>query len=86
MVQSPKRDRRSTWRVVALVGMLVAACLWVSFQFLEPIPPREIAIATGPTSSLYHEHAQRYQEALKRHGVRLVEPGGRQVPADPWDA
>jgi TRAP transporter TAXI family solute receptor len=73
MVQSPKKDRLSAWRVAALVGMLVAACLWVSFQFLEPIPPREITIATGPASSLYHEHAQRYQEALKRHGVRLVE-------------
>ena len=30
-------------------------------------------LASGPASSLYHEHAQRYQEALRRHGVRLVE-------------
>jgi TRAP transporter TAXI family solute receptor len=66
-------DRRGTWRVIALVAILVVACLWVSFQFLEPIPPREIVIASGPASSLYHDHAQRYQETLRRHGVRLVE-------------
>jgi len=73
LAQSPNIDRRSTWRVIALVAILVLACLWVSFQFLDPIPPREIVLASGPASSLHHEHAQRYQEALKRHGVRLVE-------------
>lgn len=73
MAQSPNIDRRSNRRVIALVAILVLACLWVSFQFLEPIPPREIVLASGPASSLYHEHAQHYQEALKRHGVRLVE-------------
>ncbi len=73
MNESLPMDRRSAWRVIALVAMLVATCLWVSFQFLQPIPPRVIQIASGPASSLYHEHAQRYQEALKSHGVRLVE-------------
>ncbi len=73
MAKSSTKDRPHTWRVVALVAMLVAACLWVSFQFLDPIPPREIVLASGPASSLYHEHALRYQEDLKRHGVRLVE-------------
>lgn len=73
MAQSPKRDRRSTWRVAALIAVLVAVSLWISFQFLEPFPPREIAIASGPASSLYHQHVLRYQAALERHGVRLVE-------------
>lgn len=65
--------RRTGWRFAVLVAVLIAACLWVSFQFLEPIPPREIVLASGPASSLYHLHAQRYQAALARHGVRVVE-------------
>src|SRR5262249_8463684 len=65
--------RRAGWRFAMLVVALVAACLWVSFQFIEPIPPREIVLASGPASSLYHLHAQRYQAALARHGVRVVE-------------
>ncbi len=73
MAESSGIDRRSNWRIGALVVVLVAACLWLSFQFLEPIPQREIVIASGPSSSLYHQHALRYQEALARHGVRLVE-------------
>lgn len=64
---------RRSWRVAALVALLVAACLWASFQFIEPLPPRELVIASGPASSLYHHHAQRYVEALSRHGVRVVE-------------
>ena len=53
--------------------VLVAGCLWVSFRFLEPIPPRKIVLASGPASSLYHLHAQSYKEALAREGVTLEE-------------
>ncbi len=73
MAQSSRIDRRSSWRIGAVVIVLVAACLWLSLQFLQPIPPREIVIASGPPASLYHQHALRYQEALAHHGVRVVE-------------
>ena len=63
--------RRRAWQMGALLVLLVAASLWVSFQFLEPIPPRQIVLAAGPESSLYHQHAQRYQQALGRHGVTV---------------
>lgn len=67
-----KADLRSNWRIGAIVALLVAACLWLSFQFLQPLPPREIVVASGPASSLFHQHAERYQEALARHGVRVA--------------
>lgn len=73
MVKPRGIERRITWRATVLVALLVVLCLWASLQFLEPLPPRELVIATGPASSLYHEHAQRYAAALARHGVRLVE-------------
>ncbi len=65
--------RRDTWRMGALIALAAVACLWVSFQFLEPIPPRQIVIASGPESSLYHRHALQYKAALAREGVTLVE-------------
>ena len=66
-------SRRDLWRVIAVGVVLVAGCLWVSFRFLEPIPPRKIVLASGPASSLYHLHAQSYKEALAREGVTLEE-------------
>ena len=72
---SPSRnvDRRNAWRAGIGLALLAALCLWASFQFIEPLPPREIVIASGPAQSLYHEHAQRYAKALSRQGVRVVE-------------
>ncbi len=65
--------RRDIWRMGVLIALAAIACLWVSFQFLEPIPPRQIVIASGPESSLYHRHALQYKAALAREGVTLVE-------------
>lgn len=64
---------RVSWRRAALIALLTALCLWISFQYLEPLPPRRLTIATGPSYSLFHEHAERYREALEREGVVLVE-------------
>ena len=66
-------SRRDLWRVGIVGALLVAACLWVSLRFLEPIPPRRIVLASGPPSSLYHQHAERYKELLAREGVTLEE-------------
>ncbi len=73
LAASPITGKRNTWRLGTLLAAIAAACLWVSFLFLEPLPPGEIVIASGPASSLYHQDAQRYRDALARHGVRLVE-------------
>ena len=66
-------DAQRTWRVRIFIGLLAAACLWLSFQFIEPIPPRQIVLASGPPTSLYHEHAQRYIDLMARHGLTVVE-------------
>ena len=48
---APALDRRGAWRLGVLVALLAAVCLWVSFQFLEPMPPRAIALrASRPTA------------------------------------
>ena len=66
-------SRRNRLQTGALVAVLAAACLWVSFLFLEPIPPRRIVLASGPESGLYHQQAQRYKALLAREGVTLEE-------------
>ena len=66
-------SRRDLLRTSVLVALLVAACVWVSFRFIEPIPPRKIVLASGPESSLYHLQAQRYKELLANEGVVLEE-------------
>jgi TRAP transporter TAXI family solute receptor len=66
-------SRRDLVRTGLLVALLAAACIWVSFRFLDPIPPRKLVLASGPESGLYHQLAQRYKEVLVGQGVTLEE-------------
>lgn len=63
--------RREMLRTVLIFGVAIGACLWVSFQLLEPVPPRRIVLASGAPTGLYHKYAQRYREALARVGVTV---------------
>jgi hypothetical protein len=67
------RANRPSRRFAALVALLVAASLWISFQYLEPLPPRRLTIVSGPPHSLLHQHAEKYRVALEREGVELLE-------------
>jgi TRAP-type uncharacterized transport system substrate-binding protein len=65
-------SRRDVLRTVILFGAAIAACLWVSFQLLQPIPPRRIVLASGPEAGLYQHYAERYKALLQREGVTVV--------------
>lgn len=58
---------------VLAVVLLVLAYLW-----LDPNPPRQVTLATGPGQSAYDEFGLRYAKALATHGitVKLVESEG----------
>ena len=64
---------RAVLRTLVLGALLASACIWLSFRFLDPIPPRKIVLASGPESGLYHRQAQRYKEALAAQGMTLEE-------------
>lgn len=66
-------SRRDLVRTGVLIALLTALCLWVSFHFLDPIPPRRLVLASGPASGLYHHFAERYRAALAAEGVILEE-------------
>ncbi|MEO8506109.1 MAG: TAXI family TRAP transporter solute-binding subunit [Betaproteobacteria bacterium] len=65
-------SRRDLLRTTILFGAAIAASLWVSFQLLQPIPPRRIVLASGPEAGLYHHYAERYKVLLAREGVTVV--------------
>ena len=64
-------SRREMLRTVLVFAAAIGAALWVSFQLLQPVPPRRIVIATGVENGLFHKYAQRYREVLARDGVTL---------------
>ena len=49
------------------LGLLVAAYWW-----LNPNPPNQVTLATGPAQSAYEEFGKRYQKALAADGIEVV--------------
>ena len=52
---------------VLLAALLVAAL----YQWLDPMPPKKVTLATGPAQSAYAEFGMRYAKALAAHGIQV---------------
>ncbi len=65
-------SRLERWRLAAVVAVVVAAALAVTWQFIEPAPPERIVIATGSASGAYHAAARQYAEHFREAGIELV--------------
>lgn len=50
-----------------VVGLLVLAYWW-----LDPQPPKQVTLATGPAGSAYAEFGKRYAAALKPNGIEVI--------------
>ncbi|MGE5161731.1 MAG: TAXI family TRAP transporter solute-binding subunit [Betaproteobacteria bacterium] len=50
---------------------LVVGSIWLAVQFLEPLPPRKIVLATGPEGSALHALGTRYAEILGPQGIAV---------------
>src|SRR5439155_15766422 len=78
---------RRSWRpsrfVLPLAAIAIAA-LYVIYSWVDPLPPRHLAIAAGPTGSGYDTAARRYGrrcQAARRRQSRVrnryrLYPGG----------
>lgn len=74
-----EKKRNPRWRrnlkegglVYGLGALLVTAAFWVTFQFIEPAPPRALSIATGSPDGAYWRFAQQLQSQLLQHDVEL---------------
>jgi hypothetical protein len=62
------------WKLALLVlpsAAVVLAVLYITYRFIDPIPPRHFAIAAGMAGSGYDNFAKRYARILARNGVEL---------------
>lgn len=66
------------WKVWAPLSLLVILGFFFTFQQLDPPPPKNFAIAAGPSDGAYHAFAERYREVLARDGytLEIVETAG----------
>ncbi len=44
---------------------------WTLVKVLQPLPGRDVVMATGPAGSAYAQFAERYRQIMARDGVRL---------------
>ncbi|MEO8544788.1 MAG: TAXI family TRAP transporter solute-binding subunit [Burkholderiaceae bacterium] len=51
---------------------LAIALLALAYVWLDPIPPKQVRLATGPAQSAYAEFGTRYQNALAASGITVV--------------
>src|SRR5262245_25914253 len=66
-------SRRDRVRLALIVFAFVAVIVWITVQFMKPMPSHHIVLASGSEFGLYHRYAQRYKEILARDGVTLEE-------------
>jgi TRAP transporter TAXI family solute receptor len=51
--------------------LLAVALLALAYWWLDPMPPRQITLATGPAQSAYDEFGKRYAKELAKHGIKV---------------
>ncbi|ASJ75269.1 TAXI family TRAP transporter solute-binding subunit [Granulosicoccus antarcticus] len=52
-------------------ALLVAAALWVTYQFVEPAPPDTLVMASGSPDGAYHAFALKLADEFSKEGVTL---------------
>jgi uncharacterized protein len=62
------------WKPLVIVipsAAIVLAVLYMTYRFIDPIPPRHFVIAAGMAGSGYDNFARQYTRILARDGVEL---------------
>lgn len=60
--------------LLASAGPLLALAtglLFLAYVWLDPTPPKQVTLATGPAQSAYDEFGKRYASALKAFGIQV---------------
>jgi uncharacterized protein len=64
----------SFWRrwIAAIISTaIVVAVLYIAYRWVDPLPPRQFAIAAGAAGSGYESLARQYARILARDGVAV---------------
>lgn len=51
--------------------LLTVALLALAYWWLDPTPPKQVTLATGPAQSAYDNFGKRYASELARHGIEV---------------
>jgi TRAP-type uncharacterized transport system substrate-binding protein len=65
---------QATRDLVVSIGPFVAltlGLLLLAYTWLDPIPPKQVRLATGPAQSAYDEFGKRYAKALANFGIEV---------------
>jgi uroporphyrinogen-III synthase len=74
MPRSLKAALLSTWDLLTSTSpLLIAGALmvWLAYWWLDPMPPKELRLLTGPEQSAYAEMGEAYAKQLGRHGITV---------------
>ena len=52
-------------------AILLAAAIWVAYQYVDPAPPKRITIASGGPNGAYFKYARQYAEFFAKEGITL---------------
>ncbi len=68
---------RIQYLLVAFVVIVAVASVYLSFRLLDPTPPKQLVMATGPAGSAYERMGELYREMLAESGVEVkLRPSG----------
>jgi uncharacterized protein len=62
---------RKPFTIVVLWSAIAFAFLYISYRWIDPLPPRQLSIAAGEADSIYDNFARQYARILARNGVQL---------------
>ncbi len=69
----PKQTRSQSDNLNIYGGsfLVIALVFFITFQFVEPAPPRKLTIATGNADGAYYSYAQEFKTRLAEYGITL---------------
>ena len=59
-------------KIYVPIGLLIAAGFLFTWQFVDPAPPKALAIATGSPGGAYTGYAERYKKVLAEAGLKVT--------------
>jgi len=67
-----QRSRTELFKTAGPAILLTLVAFAIAFYFVEPPPPQELVIATGPAAGNYHAAASEYVSLFEKNGVQLT--------------
>jgi len=63
--------RKELLRILGSSVALAVVAFVITYQFVDPAPPRRLVMASGSEAGAYYAFGQRYREILARDGIEL---------------